>query len=152
MRLHPGQRANLADLGPLPIPVYCDSAALIIAVRVGSTVEELFSIYNSQDVGGGLTGELQCLVNLVDIPAVVDDLTMIAHSPRVLSGTVQIGAVQFDLAELGSGNTCGVFGRFYRYNGQWKYAAMNLGFPALAGLAGLLRVSEARLNPAPAAS
>jgi hypothetical protein len=151
MKLQPGQRVSLANLGPVPIPVYSDNAALMIAVRVGSTVEELLSVYGGQDNENGVTSAQQCLVNLADIPDVVDDLALMAYSSRPLSGTVQIGTAQYDLTELGLGNTCGVFGRFYRYNGQWNYAAMNLGFPALAGLASLLRVPVARLSPTPAA-
>lgn len=149
MRLQPGQRANLADLGPTPISVHSDNAALMIAVRVGSTVEELLSVHDRQGVGSRVISTQQCLINLADIPAVVDEVNLIAHSPRALSGTVQIGSAQYDLAELGPSNTSGVFGRFYRHNGQWRYAAMNLGFPALEGLAGLLNIPVARLSPPP---
>lgn len=145
MKLQPGQRVNLAALGPLPLPVYSDNAALMIAVRIGTTVEELLSIYGGQQSGSGAGAAQQCLVNLANIPDMVDDLTLMAHTPRPLSGTVQIGTAQYNLAELGLDNTCGVFGRFYRYHGQWNYAAMNLGFPALAGLAILLHVPVTRL-------
>ncbi|GGS03656.1 hypothetical protein GCM10008960_32730 [Deinococcus sedimenti] len=82
------------------------------------------------------------------LPDVVDDVLLLAWSTAALSGPARIGAADYDLADVGDGVVCGVFGRFYRHQGQWKYAAMNAGFRDLPGLAQHLRVPSEQLVPA----
>lgn len=148
MKLQAGQRLPLGDLGPAPLRVQLGSADLLVAVRSGGHVEELLSVQDPRGSGVTFSAAGQAEFQPGALPDVVDEVLLLARSPAALSGPARIGAANYDLADVGSGVTCGVFGRFYRHQGQWKYAAMNAGFRDLAGLAQHLGVTAAQLTPA----
>ncbi|WP_189059339.1 vWA domain-containing protein [Deinococcus daejeonensis] len=148
MKLQAGQRLPLVELGSTPLRVTLDRADLLIAVRSGGHVEELLSMQNPRGSGVTVSAAGQADVQPPHLPDVVDDVLLLARSSAALSGPARIGAADYDLTDVGSGVTCGVFGRLYRHQGQWKYAAMNAGFRDLTSLAQHLGVSAAQLTPA----
>lgn len=146
MKLQPGQRLPLSDLGALPLRVQVSGADLLITLRSGGHVEELLSVQSPRGAGVTFTqsgAELQPSA----VPDVVDEVLLLARAPSALTGQARIGVADYNLADVGSGVTAGVFGRLYRHQGQWKYAAMNAGFRDLAGLAHHLGLSATQLTP-----